>query len=269
MKPRNKCFIFIILFAFAGTLGSTACRKQLTQSENTNQSTEQNPQSPKETKAETSFDNTALDLPHNYKGNDIAAVYDKAYRSISSVGKVSEEDGTRVGINSLYAFKMDNDFVDFSFSSVPGTLKRLNIRSFSVPDALRKERRKVRVIVVEISNKYISDYTGQNAFGATRKVTKMDLEEMSLAVSKVPRPMKINLKLRSEHFEETSKLAIGVLLICKLKVPFYSYGFEHKEPTFSDPYDVSRKYKILYADIKSIWVYETVTGKVLKKFAAG
>lgn len=209
--------------------------------------------------ATAAFDVKSERLPPGYKGHDIEAVCDSA------------EYPTGKALDGLYAFKLESsldgkvtDALSFSLKRTytrEHLVERMSLRTVSIPVWGETSKEpwaplgSVRGIIIK-NRSFSSQYIGQNTFSAKVSVTKLDVEQFNIALSKVPGPFTTNL--------EVGRLR-DVLFICKLRPPLFHKGYSKTDPTFTDPFDVTTKHKVLYVELTAIWIYDSETGEVLRK----
>jgi len=250
----------IVVCIFGCAIGGTGCREAPQPNTGTLQAEKMKAASSTPSYATTSFDLTASSLPVDYKGHDIESVCHLA----------EYPNGKR--FDGLYAFRLESRLDDQDNYSAPTFALKLTYKAHLV-HTLSLETVSIQVWgetskdpwaplgfvtgVIIKSRSFSSHYTGQNAFSAKISVTKLDGEQFNIAIDKAPRPVTVNL--------EVGRLR-DVLFICKLKPPLFHKGYRHTDPTFTDPFDVSITHKVLYVDLKAIWIYDPPSGEILRKY---
>jgi hypothetical protein len=240
----------------------------------------------------TPFNPSVDKLPADYRGHDIIAVYRKVENAVPLKGEFEtteqyKERLKNVPLNDLYAFKIEpSRAVAFFYDANKQTMDMMiETRPVTIIDPTVKydtDHRPVMVAGITINSgaATTSSYTGQNAYGATREVTKSVGADFGIAIEKLPETMIGSSPLAAYGMSSISlsfsitperakimKAKLGVLFICTLKSPFrLSFDRSVTRPTFSDPVDALILHNTLYTALKGIWIYNTESGEVVKKF---
>lgn len=237
--------------------------------------------------AKAPFDMGVDKLPPNYTGHDIAAIYAKVEKAVPPKDEFESSQQYNARLKSLvmdeiYAVKIEETGIvslayDADSQTMKATIKVRPVAFYENPNSPSL----ITGITTKKGREAVSSYIGQNNYGATRNVTKSVGEDFNVAIEKVPdslvedRPLsalmptdlKLAFPLAPEKAREV-KTKLGVLIVCKLKSPFRVYpDFNVTKPTFSDPTDSLRMHKSLYVELKGIWIFNTESGDVIKKFA--
>jgi hypothetical protein len=115
-------------------------------------------------------------------------------------------------------------------------------------------------------------FIGQNAYGAKAPITSVSFKVFAITaksdknILKDPSyPIPLIFKLSADEAKE-AKASAGVILVGTLESPYISKGHINLPATISSPYELKKDYTYVTTALKSVWIYNTRTGKVYAKF---
>jgi hypothetical protein len=124
----------------------------------------------------------------------------------------------------------------------------------------------------------LDSYIGQNAYGAKTKVIQSRSQDYGVAICNLPDPITVptattfEIPMTPERAREEKK-RFGLLIVCKPKNCLNPARLTHTDlqvtkPTFSNPWDSVERHTYLSVEAE-VWLYDTVTGEVIKKEPMG
>jgi hypothetical protein len=230
------------------------------------------------------FDDKVESLPANYMGYDIKQLYEELKQKFPPKDEFETKDTYIKRLqseeyNNLYAFKIEDRYGFYSTYNADN--ENLNLK-FQFSSTSSFDRNSTSIIsYITLTTKTIegnkTTYMASNAYGKEVEVAKHTGDKYGISlISKNIFPLRfmndyqINLKMTPDKAKEL-KDNTGVLLICKLGLPKNNpaYIFEstfYAKPTISLPIELSYQQHFLFVTmVKEIWVYNFVTGEIVKK----
>jgi hypothetical protein len=237
-------------------------------------------------------------LPPSYSGHDVAALYNrlKALTGPKGEYETTEQFNARVQaaiIDDLYAFKVESPGLFESSFSYDADARALEVKvPISLANGLGDTGKPAgekyvsffaQTIPIKEESSTTHEYIGANAYGARVRVTERRIEDFQVIIGEeyhgglsgsrsvgfTDYSMSFNIDMSPES-AQVKKPALSLLLICRLKLfsgfPQVVYNaFSSTKPTISNPTSVVQSSKCINVDLSEIWVYDNVTGEILKK----
>lgn len=120
-----------------------------------------------------------------------------------------------------------------------------------------------------------SFYIGQNAYGARVKIEKRYTYIFALLLENfrdfLTSPSRSYKDVRTVRLNMTpiealaAKPVLRVLVLARLREPYFRQGFTRHEPTVLEPKDTLSIYQYLVADATEFWFYNYATGEIYAK----
>lgn len=129
-------------------------------------------------------------------------------------------------------------------------------------------------------DKTLGTYTGENAYGAKREIVKRERWLYNILINDAKRfkidtgdtldslPWLINLKFivpMNVEIAKSAKPNLRMLVIFNLSPPYTKNETSYSEPKIDNPSEVTIHDYYVCADVKSIWLYNGITGEVYAK----
>jgi hypothetical protein len=226
-------------------------------------------------------------LPANFQGHDIETIY-KFLQASKGAEPKSEFETTEhynqrqdaSAVQPILGTLTASSIFGFVLSEASAFAGELSIK-YDADDGkmtiildpqvktLYLERDNPEVEIISIKTNEISHdtYTGSNAFGATRLITRSYLESYGVAFS-TSLGLDVTIPMPPEEAQLT-KPNLRVLLVCTLDKPWIMRDVVSVEPKIDQPVDITNSVGLLKVKVKEIWVFDQKTGAIFKKVSYG
>lgn len=218
-------------------------------------------------------------LPIGFVGDSVRAVIDEVARGPKSEFETAAQYAARakqLEPGRLLAFVLAPNDESGPFVSYDAGAQQFEIRIWEQYGARKEFQNIFNVRPIIVTKRVLAEdsYRATNAFGATATVLRRRLETFAVAVEQ-PTPGPGDERLHkmfipvAQANAPAMKSRLGVLLVCAGYTGQRDQtfdGFESSEATLSGPYErtITRHY-LMIGGLYSAWIYDSETGRILKK----
>ena len=123
------------------------------------------------------------------------------------------------------------------------------------------------VLEIDSWNGASSSYAGQNAYGATREITKKAEQTILLDSTKthLASSQHINFRIPAADAKKLDGHVLAFLYIGKIAPPYFVMATESITPTIDNPVERSIKHAIIGFANEETWLFDVQTGQILSK----
>ena len=237
--------------------------------------------------SEIPFDDSLKMLPANFIGHDPKQLYQTLAGALKEKDEFETTADYNERIKNALKEPLFGRLTPLSTFAVSANMQELekydaDKRIFNVQalvyDAPKKtDSNSVALDTSAFEEKSLGIYKGENAFGAKRDIEKKERWIYRIVLKDAQR---FNIKegdvLDSLPFIKTlsfsmpmetdaaraAKPNLKLLIIFNLVAPYIEEKTDYLEPTVDFPTDVTAHKYYIHADVKSLWLYNSVTGEV-------
>lgn len=246
-----------------------------------------------------SFDASVDALPRSYSGHDFISIFNalKARTETAKKGEFETTEAFRqrvereqklpifgsLGLDSVYAFTT-NDVEAVYNADEQAMNVALDVGRVWGMARLESDGKSIKI---KIESK-TSSYEASNSYGAKTMIDKTHGNFYEVAVDNwqtfnvsryLPKFARENGFTSSVHFKDAiqaripmdiptamkAKDNLRVLIICRLKEPYFKEGGNYKKAMMTDPKEIYMFFNYLNAEVSELWFYDRDSGQVFLK----
>jgi len=234
---------------------------------------------------------TTEKLPINFKGDDIAEIYNRLKNSKPpSKGEYETTEEYKIRKEAIYqSLLQDNTLYFIQGNKLSYDADKMKyFTSLRLKDTYINNTMAVNISEVVVKSKYVA----QNAFGMSMQISLEECTKYGLIITNREEIIKIDLLLEKRYeqgkqwwrnydmdielpmpIEKAKQLSVNALFVCKLKPFGIATNYNNigekstrKEPSINSPFDLQYHYYYISTELLSIWIYDMNSGEIIAKY---